>query len=802
MFKFKKLRILFNIFFAYSLFGIALFVFTSGKPFNFLNSHGFDRILDTLILSENIEVINKYLNIADEKFFFFYFGVLLFLLSFYFIINITKIYFGTDDVFNLNNKNLNLTNLNNKKLNIYIALAAGLGLFLELSIIRLHSSYFQLFAYFKNISLLSCFLGLGIGYSLSNKKLISLSWVFPLVVLEILSLFLLKNTPLTAYMQNPISEQWAMGQSVARGFFHLTTIYIFLLSVFIFNALCFVPLGQLVAKLMDKTDVILAYGFNLIGSLIGVLLFTILSFFWTPPIVWLSISFFFLVIFLYNFQLPIKFSTISFLVLILVLISADRSNVKEREFYSPYQNISVLFNNDERPIEVRSSHIWFQHPINFSNEYFQSKHQKWYYFYNFPFKISKEKPKEIMIVGSGTGNDVAAALRSGVKNIDAVEIDPVIAELGKHFHPESPYSSNKVNLFVNDARNSIKYSKKKYDLILYSVLDSHSNLSGKGGIRLDSFVYTLESFQEARTKVKDNGYLVLSFAISTRELGIKINKMLRGAFENKIQPVVFGPYNENITDFKEGIYIFVVPKNLNNFNFANENFFITNVFNYDNVESSKVDISTDDWPFFYMSKKVYPTSYLSVVLLIFLSSIFLIKKTTNLNFKNFSPTCFFLGAGFMLIETKGITEAAKIFGGTWIVISIIIILILTMAYFANYIIYKKIKLNTNLIYFLLLLSIGVSYLFSELKIEDYSLTLAKVLSPIFLTIPIFFSGLAFSSELKKLNSVSIALSSNILGALFGGLVEYNSMYFGFKFLYLFAIIIYLSALIFTKKQPG
>mgnify|MGYP001423976939 FL=1 len=202
----------------------------------------------------------------------------------------------------------------------------------------------------------------------------------------------------------------------------------------------------------------------MIGSLIGVLLFTILSFFWTPPIVWLSISFFFLIIFLYNFELPIKFSTISFLVLILVLISADRSNVKEREFYSPYQNISVLFNNDERPIEVRSSHIWFQHPINFSNEYFQSKHQKWFYFYNFPFKISKEKPKDIMIVGSGTGNDVAAALRSGVQNVDAVEIDPVIAELGKHFHPESPYSSNKVNLFVNDARNSIKYSKKNMTL--------------------------------------------------------------------------------------------------------------------------------------------------------------------------------------------------------------------------------------------------------------------------------------------------------------------------------------------------
>ena len=60
MFKLKKIKILFYIFFLYSLFGITLFVFTSGKPFNFLNSHGFDQILDTLILSENIDSINKY----------------------------------------------------------------------------------------------------------------------------------------------------------------------------------------------------------------------------------------------------------------------------------------------------------------------------------------------------------------------------------------------------------------------------------------------------------------------------------------------------------------------------------------------------------------------------------------------------------------------------------------------------------------------------------------------------------------------------------------------------------------------
>ena len=59
---------------------------------------------------------------------------------------------------------------NFKNIGMWIALASGLELYLELILIRLHTSYFQIFGYFKNISLIACFLGLGIGYALGLKK--------------------------------------------------------------------------------------------------------------------------------------------------------------------------------------------------------------------------------------------------------------------------------------------------------------------------------------------------------------------------------------------------------------------------------------------------------------------------------------------------------------------------------------------------------------------------------------------------------------------------------------------------------
>ena len=147
----------------------------------------------------------------------------------------------------------------------------------------------------------------------------------------------------------------------------------------------------------------------------------------------------------------------------------------------------------------------------------------------------------------------------------------------------------------------------------------------------------------------------------------------------------------------------------------------------------------------------------------------------------------------MLIETKSITEIAKYYGSTWLVTGFVIISILSMAFIANLLVIKKIKISTKQIYSLLILSIIFGYYLFIKQYHFIGNNYLRLLVPVILSLPILFSGLAFSKELQNINSVPIALSSNILGAMFGGFLEYNSMYFGLSFLYILACFLYIAA---------
>ena len=101
--------------------------------------------------------------------------------------------------------------------------------------------------------------------------------------------------------------------------------------------------------------------------------------------------------------------------------------------------------------------------------------------------------------------------------------------------------------------HSSKVVKQKYEMIVYGLLDSQTNLSSKGGIRLDSYVYTIEAFREAKNILDEDGIMYLSFFVQSPELGFKLYKMLEEVFG--YEPLVL---KSDLNDR----YVFVAKNNI------------------------------------------------------------------------------------------------------------------------------------------------------------------------------------------------------------------------------------------------
>src|SRR4051794_40346590 len=74
-----------------------------------------------------------------------------------------------------------LASLSDKFTDIAILGSAALSLFLELAIIRWQGTVVEFFAFYKNFGLISCFIGLGLGYALANRGRIPLVLTTPLL---------------------------------------------------------------------------------------------------------------------------------------------------------------------------------------------------------------------------------------------------------------------------------------------------------------------------------------------------------------------------------------------------------------------------------------------------------------------------------------------------------------------------------------------------------------------------------------------------------------------------------------------
>lgn len=690
----------------------------------------------------------------------------------------------------------------------HLLLASFLTLFAELAFIRWIAVEVRVFAYFKNLALLLCFVGFGLGCALARQRVQWRTGIGAFLGLLLVVRLPIQNGKwLEGLSQSlgaaPDVEIWATGSSWHWTRFlggTMIAAVLFLLVVWIF-----VPLGQTVSRQMDRAPSTLsAYSWNLLGSLAGILAFLGVSRFMLSPSFWLGAV-------LLGFAClqttrKARLASVS-LLLPLVLLLHDPSDADHYAMWTPYQQVQYTRHYDPHGDfwggEVWVNHAGYQYIVNLSSPFLDRhpglvKEAVEENPYNLPFRFAQPSPS-VMIVGSGTGNDVAAALRHHSRSVDAVEIDPAILSLGKREHPEHPYASPEVTVHLTDARAFLKRSPQHYDLVLFGLLDSHTQFSDYSNMRIDNFVYTAESFREASRHLNSNGVLFVKFHVDHPWMAVRMQEMLRETFGKA--PLVFyadSSYGATATCFA------ISPSSRVEEALAADPALAEFVHkNAVQPGPTPAAVTTDDWPYLYQQGRWIPRTYYSLGVLVILVALGLYWQIPEA--RRQAPSLFFfsMGAGFLLLETQVISRLALFFGTTWQVNGIVISALLAALLLANLLVESTgIRLQRSWILTALVAGLAMAYCLPLNHIPGSPALAGAIVTAVF-AVPVFFAGILFALEFRTVESPSAALGANMLGAVAGGLLENLSLLFGMRALLLVAIILYcLAGLGLRLRQHG
>jgi spermine/spermidine synthase len=656
---------------------------------------------------------------------------------------------------------------------------SALLLYFEVALIRFIPAHVQVTSYFINLILIASFLGMGVGLIIQARGLKPLSGFIPALVLLLGASQYFSNvvvhTPLSGgefiysirLNLSPTSQEWGMVPVVS--------------IVFVLCTLVFIPLGSAIGQYFEKFPSLVAYSINIFGSLSGLALFSLLSHFSMPPIVWFGLgTVYYLILCRENRKV-----LVSCLGIPVILFLIYGMHQKEGELWSPYYKINYF--KAERNIDLSVNGSFHQRILDLADDpsaagtYAQLVRQD----YLSPYQFVKSRD-EVLILGAGTGNDITLALEQNAGHVDAVEIDREIYNLGKKFHFQKPYDDPRVSVAIDDARVFLKKTDKKYDLIIFGTLDSQTLLSGMSSIRLDNYVYTLESFKAAREHLKEDGILILYHSSWSNYISEKIYWSLAEAFGKppllKFQLDDHRLFNFTFVGGAKGSvppeYTFSFPGRVDPTGKRGSSFLLP----------------TDDWPYLYLKGPAVPTHYLKAGGIILLFSVLLVWMSAGIkNRGRPDGSLFFLGVGFLLLETKSVTEMSLLFGSTWLVNVLVFSSILLMILLANLWVLKKEHWNKNWLFGLLILSLIGSYLVPVHFLLAMPVTGQWLVGGIKVALPLFFASMIFALIFKSRKQAALALGYNVIGAVFGGVMEYSAMALGTKSLYLIALIMYLGA---------
>jgi hypothetical protein len=190
---------------------------------------------------------------------------------------------------------------------------------------------------------------------------------------------------------------------------------------------------------------------------------------------------------------------------------------------------------------------------------------------------------------------------------------------------------------------------------------------------------------------------------------------------------------------------------------------------------------------------------MAVIAILSLLILFLFAPGEARRLSQFNWTMFFLGAGFMLLETKGVVHMALLFGSTWIVNSIVFFAILVMILLSNLYVLRFRPTQLAGYYVALVLCLVINVVVDLDVFLGLPQAFKIIGSCLMVFIPIFFAGVIFAVLFRESTQADRDFGANVAGVALGGIVENLSTVVGFNHLLWVAVAFYLLSRAFQPR---
>ena len=668
---------------------------------------------------------------------------------------------------------------------VRLFLTSATVLFVELLLIRWIPAYAVFVGFFSNFILMSSFLGIGLGILLGARiERLPTAWISGLLLV---TAAVVMTGQLNLKVASPEQIFFGLDDSRSSALNFLVLPLVALLTVALMAILA-APLGPLFRAMPPLR----AYAIDIGGSISGIVAFTILSATGTDPTVWFAVAIGLVGLLAIGRGTRIRPSRSLALIgaLFLVLIG---QRLLSGDIWSPYYRITMYddqFNHafswpvaSRRPPHyIFVSGIGHQRMRNAEQALADRLYGQIYRW--FPDRTFDR----VLIIGAGSGTDVALSLARGSSSVVAVEIDPVILDIGRRFHPDKPYDDPRVEAIVDDGRAYLARTHEHFDLIVYALTDSLTLVTGTANVRLESFLFTEESFALARDRLTDDGVFVMYNIYRQPWLVEKLVNMAARTFHGPPLVRLNGPVEAVIA---------AGP-------------LVTS--SGGSPPADRVDVvaddggptprpASDDWPFLYLRVQAIPAYYLAglaFLVVIGLAALGWSARSKG-GVRGFSPHFFALGAAFLLLETRSLVTFSLLFGTTWLVNALAFAAILVSVLLSIVVASRLGRVPRAPLYALLAGSIVLAWALPPESLFLDPPALRYAVSAGLAFAPVFFANLVFSRSFAESPQADVAFASNLLGAMVGGALEYLSLLIGFRTLGLLALGVYAIAWLFGQR---